>query len=86
MRRRDPVAFDRAILAARATASLAVRPDVQVDQYVLVDQGLALNVITPAEAEALLSMYDEIGHLLDAAESDPPEPARAQGGERDLRG
>jgi len=63
-----------------ATVSLAVRPDLQVGQYVMVDRGLVLEVIEPAEVEAILAMYDEIGQMLAEADTAVPDFASAEGG------
>ncbi len=52
----------------RAVVGLALHPDVAVGQYVMVDRGHVLEVIEPAEAEAILAMYQQIGDLL--AEAD----------------
>jgi hydrogenase assembly chaperone HypC/HupF len=49
----------------RGTASLSLCPDVEVGQYVMVDRGFVLQVIEPAEAEAIVAMYEEIGQLFD---------------------
>ncbi len=56
----------------RAVANLTIRPDVAVGQYVLVDRGLVLEVIEASEAEGIIRMYDEIGELLDQADSLAP--------------
>ena len=53
----------------RATVNILYCPDVAVGQYVLVDRGLALEVIEPAEAEAIMGMYDEIGQMLSEADA-----------------
>jgi hydrogenase expression/formation protein HypC len=76
----------------RATASLILRPNAAVGDYVIVDRGMVLEVIEPAEAEALLAMYAEIGDLLAAEEdamlpdwtrpSEPPTPATVGEAER----
>jgi len=66
----------------RASVSLVLRPGVEVGQYVMVDRGLVLEVIEPAEAEAILAMYDEIGELIAAEESAMFEPAWATEAER----
>ena len=65
----------------RATVSLAVQPDVQAGQYVMVDRGLVLSAIEPDEVEAILAMYDEIGQMLAEADS-APDLASVQGGDR----
>jgi hydrogenase expression/formation protein HypC len=44
----------------RATVGLALAPDVQVGEYVLVDRGLVLKTIDQAEAETILAMYAEL--------------------------
>ncbi|MCC6178729.1 MAG: HypC/HybG/HupF family hydrogenase formation chaperone [Chloroflexi bacterium] len=62
----------------RATVSLAVCPDVEVGQYVLVDRGLVLEVIAPDEAEAILAMYEEIGQM----QAVPDEQMLASGDEQ----
>ncbi|HEX2193960.1 MAG TPA: HypC/HybG/HupF family hydrogenase formation chaperone [Candidatus Limnocylindria bacterium] len=51
----------------RATVDAGLEPGVAVGQYVLVDRGLVLRVIEPAEAEAIMAMYAEMEALFDAA-------------------
>jgi hydrogenase assembly chaperone HypC/HupF len=63
-----------------ATASLALRPNVEVGQYVMVDRGLVLEIIEQAEAEAILAMYEEIGQMLVEADTAPPDIARVERG------
>jgi hydrogenase assembly chaperone HypC/HupF len=49
----------------RARVSSELRPDVAVGDYVLVDRGLVVETIAADEAQAILSMYAEIGALLE---------------------
>jgi hydrogenase assembly chaperone HypC/HupF len=48
----------------RATVGCDLVQNVAAGDFVLVDRGLVLQVIAPAEAEAILAMYAEIGELL----------------------
>jgi hydrogenase assembly chaperone HypC/HupF len=50
----------------RATVDAVLQADVAVGQYVLVDRGLVMKVIEPAEAEAILAIYAEMEQLLGA--------------------
>ncbi len=50
-------------------ASLALHPEVTVGQYVLFDRGVVLEVLEPAEAAAIIAMYEEIGQLLEEADA-----------------
>ena len=62
----------------QATVSLAVKPDVVIGQYVMVDRGIVLSVIEPDEVEAILAMYDEMGQSLAEADA-APDLARTRG-------
>ena len=53
----------------RVNANISLKPEVVVGQFVLMDRGLVLEIIEPAEAEAIIAMYEEIGQLLDDADS-----------------
>ena len=55
----------------RAPVSAALKPDLVVGDYVLVDRGLVVETIDAEEAEAILSMYREIGDLLEAEDAVP---------------
>jgi hydrogenase assembly chaperone HypC/HupF len=55
----------------RIVADIALRPDVSIGQYVLVDRGLVIEIIDAGEAHAILAMYDEIGQLLAEADGVP---------------
>ena len=55
----------------RAPASAALKPDLVVGDYVLVDRGLVVETIDAQEAEAILTMYREIGDLLEAEDALP---------------
>lgn len=63
-----------------ATASLALRPEVAVGQYVMVDRGLVLEIIEADEAAAILTMYEEIGEMLADADAAWAQPEDAPGG------
>jgi len=41
-----------------------LQPDIRPGDYVLVDRGLIIEKIEPAEAAAILQMYAEMGDLL----------------------
>lgn len=64
----------------RTTVDVSVVPELAVGDYVLVDRGLALQVIDAAEAQAILAIYAEYGRLVTAADEAPvhwpTEPAR----------
>ncbi len=53
----------------RALVDASLRPDVTVGAYVLVDRGLIVEIIAKDEAQAILSMYAQIGELLDAEDA-----------------
>jgi hydrogenase assembly chaperone HypC/HupF len=53
----------------RVRVSGELRPDVAVGDYVLVDRGLVVETIAADEAQAILSMYAEIGALLEAEDA-----------------
>jgi hydrogenase assembly chaperone HypC/HupF len=53
----------------RVRVSCELRPDVAVGDYVLVDRGLVVETIAADEAQAILSMYAEIGALLEAEDA-----------------
>jgi hydrogenase assembly chaperone HypC/HupF len=55
----------------RARVDTTLTPELAVGAYVLVDRGLVLKVIEPAEAEAILAMYAELGDLAEEPEVDP---------------
>jgi hydrogenase assembly chaperone HypC/HupF len=55
-----------------ATVDASLVPEVGLGQYVLVDRGLVLEVIDPAEADAILAMYAEIGDVLADGSIEPP--------------
>jgi len=55
----------------QSSVSTALVPDVAIGDYVLVDRGLVLKTIEPDEAEAILTMYAELGELME----EEPEPA-----------
>ena len=63
-----------------ASVSLALLPDVQVGQYVMVDRGLVLEVIPPDEVAALLALYDELGQALAEPVLPGAVAGRADGG------
>lgn len=46
--------------------SLIMTPDVQVDDYVLVHAGYAINVLDPEEAKATLAAFAELAEIQDA--------------------
>jgi len=52
----------------RATVNCSLRPNIAPGDFVLVDRGLIIEVIEPAEAAAILEMYAEIGKLLDGVD------------------
>jgi len=51
------------------SASTALAPDLRSGDFVLVDRGMILNIIEPAEAEAILAIYAEMEQLLEEADS-----------------
>ncbi len=53
----------------RTSASRVLQPGLRVGDHVLVDRGLVVRVIEPAEAEAILAVYAEIGDLLAKADA-----------------
>lgn len=48
----------------RASADRSLLTELSVGDHVLVDRGLVLRVIEPAEVAAILAIYQEIGDLL----------------------
>jgi len=66
---------------SRASASLALRPETAVGQYVVVDRGLVLEIIEADEAETILAMYAEIGDLLAADDGNGAAPETGEGGD-----
>jgi hydrogenase assembly chaperone HypC/HupF len=59
----------------RASVDASVVPEVTVGDYVLVDRGLALQIIDAAEAAAILAIYAEYGDLMSGAEEVPVDRA-----------
>jgi hydrogenase assembly chaperone HypC/HupF len=55
----------------RALVSAALKTDLEIGDYVLVDRGLVVETIEAEEAEAILNMYREIGELLEAEDALP---------------
>jgi len=55
----------------RVLVSAALKSQLAVGDYVLVDRGLVVETIEADEAEAILSMYREIGELLEAEDALP---------------
>jgi hydrogenase assembly chaperone HypC/HupF len=53
----------------RAVVDAALKPDLVVGDYVLVDRGIVVDSIGADEAQVILSMYSEIGELLDAEDA-----------------
>jgi hydrogenase assembly chaperone HypC/HupF len=53
----------------RALVSAALKADLAVGDYVLVDRGLVVETIDADEAAAILNMYREIGELLEAEDA-----------------
>lgn len=53
----------------RTSASCVLQPGLSVGDHVLVDRGLVVRIIEPAEAEAILAVYAEIGDLLAKADA-----------------
>jgi len=51
-------------------ACLAYVPEADVDQYVIVHAGFALNVLDEAEAQETLALFREMGVLAEAVEDD----------------
>jgi hydrogenase expression/formation protein HypC len=47
----------------RTTASTVATPDVTVGDYVLLDRGFVLQIISADEAQAILALYAEISSL-----------------------
>ncbi len=47
------------------SASTELVPDLRPGDFALVDRGMILRVIEPAEAEAILSIYAEMDQLLE---------------------
>ncbi|MGI8549891.1 MAG: HypC/HybG/HupF family hydrogenase formation chaperone [Dehalococcoidia bacterium] len=52
----------------QAQVSLALYPDIVAGQYVLVDRGMVIEAIEPAQAEELLAFYTELGQMWDQEE------------------
>lgn len=50
----------------RASVDTSLQPQVSVGDHVLVDRGLVIRVIEPAEVAAILAIYAEIGDLIAA--------------------
>jgi hydrogenase assembly chaperone HypC/HupF len=55
----------------RTLVNGALKPDLAVGDYVLVDRGLVVETLDADEAEAIISMYREIGQLLEAEDALP---------------
>jgi hydrogenase assembly chaperone HypC/HupF len=55
----------------RALVNGALKPDLAVGDYVLVDRGLVVETLDADEAEAIINMYREIGQLLEAEDALP---------------
>ncbi len=55
----------------RVLVSTALKSGLAIGDYVLVDRGLVVETIDADEAEAILSMYREIGELLEAEDAVP---------------
>jgi hydrogenase assembly chaperone HypC/HupF len=53
----------------RAVVDASLKPDLAIGDYVLVDRGVVIETIGPEEAQAILSMYREIGELLEAEDA-----------------
>jgi hydrogenase assembly chaperone HypC/HupF len=53
----------------RTLVDALLKPDLAVGDYVLVDRGLVVETIAADEAQVILSMYREIGELLDAEDA-----------------
>ena len=49
------------------TVSTLVTPEVSVGQYVLVDRGFIIQMISADEAQVILAMYDEMNSLVEPA-------------------
>ena len=50
-------------------ANIALHPDVNAGQYVLVDRGLILEMIEPDQVEDILSFYTELNQLWEEQEA-----------------
>lgn len=59
----DGVAEVELIEGEVVQVSTALFPDVAVDEHVLLDRGLILEVVTPEEAERLLSFFADLASL-----------------------
>jgi hydrogenase assembly chaperone HypC/HupF len=55
----------------RTLVNGVLKPDLAVGDYVLVDRGLVVETLDADEAEAIISMYREIGELLEAEDALP---------------
>ena len=55
----------------RTLVNGVLKPDLAVGDYVLVDRGLVVETLDADEAEAIISMYREIGQLLEAEDALP---------------
>ncbi|TME96695.1 MAG: HypC/HybG/HupF family hydrogenase formation chaperone [Chloroflexi bacterium] len=53
----------------RAVVDATLKPDLSVGDYVLVDRGIVVDSIAADEAQVILSMYREIGELLEAEDA-----------------
>jgi len=53
----------------RAMVDATLKPDLSVGDYVLVDRGIVVDSIAADEAQVILSMYREIGELLEAEDA-----------------
>lgn len=51
-----------------ARVSLALWPDVAVGAHVLVDRGMIIEVVDPAQLDALLALYAELAQMWDSTE------------------
>ncbi|ACZ39913.1 HypC/HybG/HupF family hydrogenase formation chaperone [Sphaerobacter thermophilus] len=59
----DGVAEVELIEGEVVQVSTALFPDVAVDEHVLLDRGLIIEVVTPEEAERLLSFFADLASL-----------------------
>jgi hydrogenase expression/formation protein HypC len=64
---RESVADVELVGGQVTTASTLVTPGVSVGQYVLVDRGFIIQMISANEARAIVALYDEMNTLVEPA-------------------
>lgn len=61
----DDIAVLELVGGERVQANIALHPDVQAGEYVLVDRGLVIEVIDAEQAESMINFYADLSNLWD---------------------